>query len=72
MARHHRRAKSIDQPWEVDDVSERAQTAAIKAAGDIGAPLEIWLADTVLRATQEGVVASNEKTFVSTSRRSQP
>lgn len=69
MASRHRRDKSADQPWEIEGISEQTQTAAVKAAAEAGAPLEIWLADTVLRATQEGIVAFDEKTFVSTTRR---
>jgi len=70
MASRHRRDKSRDQLWEIEGVSEYAQIVAAKAAADTDAPLEIWLADTVLRATQEGIIAPEEKTFVPTVRRS--
>ena len=69
MASRQRHDKSADQPWEIDGVSEPTQAIAAKAAANTGAPLEIWLADTVLRATQEGIVTPEEKTFVSTARR---
>ena len=72
MPRRSRTDKNVDQPWEIEGVSQETQVIAAKAAADTGAPLEIWLADTVLRATQEGVPASEERTFVSTSRRPAP
>ena len=72
MSGRNRRDKGVDQPWQIEGVSEQTQAAAAKAAADIGAPLEIWLADTVLRATQEGVMASDKRTFVSTPRRPAP
>lgn len=49
LARHTRRDKSAAQPWEIENVSELAQAAAVKAAADIGAPLGIWPADTARR-----------------------
>ncbi len=72
MTGRNRRNKSVDQPWEIEGVSQETQVIAAKAAADTGAPLEIWLADTVLRATQEGVMASDERTFVSTPKRPAP
>jgi len=43
------------QAWIVDDVSQEARQQAEQAAARTGVPLEIWLAETVLRASQEGV-----------------
>ncbi len=40
--------------WEIEGVSEPARQAAEEAAKKAGAPLEVWLAETVLRASQEG------------------
>ena len=64
-----RRDKNLDQPWEIEGVSEQTQAMAAQAAAALGAPLEIWLADTVLRATQEGV-ASEERAFAGTAKAS--
>jgi len=72
MASRHRRDKSDDQPWEIEGVSDEAQSVAAKAAIDGGVPLDIWLADTVLRASQEGMAVSEAKTFSTTSRRTTP
>ncbi|MGE4014287.1 MAG: hypothetical protein AB7G15_19360 [Alphaproteobacteria bacterium] len=54
MAR--RRSRDQDEAsWTVEGVGEAAQASARQAAAAAGVALEIWLADTVLRATQEGV-----------------
>ncbi|MGE0659876.1 MAG: hypothetical protein AB7O63_10305 [Reyranellaceae bacterium] len=50
--------------WEIDGVSEQARRAAEDAALQAGAPLEIWLAETVLRASQEGGDAATAATPV--------
>jgi hypothetical protein len=50
-----RKARQPDEVWIVPDMGFRAQDAAVQAAAASGMPLEIWLAETVLRACQEGV-----------------
>lgn len=40
--------------WEIEGVSEDVRRAAEDAAMQAGAPLETWLAETVIRACQEG------------------
>ncbi len=72
MTGRNRRDKGVDQPWEIEGVSQETQVIAAKAAADTGASLEIWLADTVLRATQEGPDAPEAKIFSATSRRTTP
>jgi hypothetical protein len=42
-------------PWIVAEIDDAARQAAEQAAAKAGTPLEVWLADTVLRACQEGV-----------------
>lgn len=43
------------EAWVVTEVSDQAQQAAADAAHRSGMALEIWLAETVLRASQEGI-----------------
>jgi hypothetical protein len=50
-----RKARQPGEVWIVPDVAPRTQEAAEQAATASGLPLEIWLAETVLRACQEGV-----------------
>jgi hypothetical protein len=56
-------------PWIVAEIDDAARRAAEQAAAQAGTPLEIWLADTVLRACQEGV--ENPATSWEVSERSQ-
>ncbi|MGE0155053.1 MAG: hypothetical protein AB7R90_20735 [Reyranellaceae bacterium] len=49
-----------EEPWIVEGVSPAARAAAEQAADTAGTSLAIWLADTVLRATQEGVSELSE------------
>lgn len=46
---------SAEETWEIDGISEAARKAAERAAADSSLTLGIWLTETVLRATQEGV-----------------
>jgi hypothetical protein len=51
----NRKAPPRDDAWIVADIAPHAQEAAEQAAATSGMPLEIWLAETVLRASQEGI-----------------
>jgi hypothetical protein len=50
-----RKGQQQGEVWIVPNVAPRTQEAAEQAAATSGLPLEIWLAETVLRACQEGV-----------------
>ena len=49
-------------PWIVAEIDDAARVAAEQAAATAGTSLEIWLADTVLRACQEGIGTSERDT----------
>jgi hypothetical protein len=72
MASRKRHDRDADQAWEIDGVSDTAIEAAKTAAAATGATLETWLADTVLRACQEGVEALAAESFIATGRRPLP
>jgi hypothetical protein len=57
-----RKARQPDEVWVVPNVAPRTQEAAAQAATASGLPLEIWLAETVLRACQEGVGGASLQT----------
>ena len=57
MSDGNHRGKPADETWEIDGISEKAREAAEQAATDSSLTLGIWLTETVLRATQEGVGA---------------
>ena len=50
-----RKGRQPGEVWIVPNVAPRTQEAAEQAATASGLPLEIWLAETVLRACQEGI-----------------
>lgn len=55
MTDRKRHGDIAGEDWEIDGIGEKARKAAEQAAAESKMALGVWLAETVLRATQEGV-----------------
>ena len=55
MTDRKRHGDAPGEDWEIDGIGEKARKAAEQAAAESEMALGVWLAETVLRATQEGV-----------------